>query len=165
MRAVSFDTVKMPPARRDPTATAAIAEVMAEQRHKSPKRVEEKMKCAMRPREIRGWHHKRPTSNPNDHSCLSCEFYCYWDVQGTELGCKNWLRPDYRQRPTENTCKCWRLARDISAADNVAGGKPVCESSVYESAVSVNSAVSVEPAVTAEPAASTDPANENGKTR
>ena len=146
MRTVSFDVVKMPPARRDPTANAAIAEVMAERKRISTREGTATMECAERPRNTHGRLRKRPACDSSVRSCLNCDFYCYWDAQGTELGCKNWLRPNYRQHPSENTCKCWRLASDISAKHDAAKEKSVWGSNVYA------------------PSASAEPASESRKT-
>lgn len=72
--------------RRNPTADAAIGNIVREERRKRKEQWKKLMaqKC-----------------------CQSCRHYCFWDRSGRENGCKNYGRPSYRQNPESGLCPEW----------------------------------------------------------
>lgn len=47
----------------------------------------------------------------DDQCCQNCRYWCDWDPDGSQNGCKNYGREDYEQKPANNWCMDWKGER------------------------------------------------------
>lgn len=47
----------------------------------------------------------------DDQCCQNCRFWCGWDPEEKNNGCKNYGREDYERKPEANWCYEWRGKR------------------------------------------------------
>ena len=46
-----------------------------------------------------------------DQCCQNCRYWCDWDFDNSQNGCKNYSREDYERKPESNWCVDWKGKR------------------------------------------------------
>lgn len=44
----------------------------------------------------------------DDQCCQNCRYWCDWDPDESQNGCKKYGREDYEQKPVSNWCMDWQ---------------------------------------------------------